>query len=263
MLQRLNGATRLYPIVGDPIVQVQSPAGVSRGLLEHGVNGLCIPAHVAPADLAPFVEGLSRAENVDGLIVTVPHKFAAFRLCASASARAGRLQAVNVMRRNPDRTWHGEMLDGLAFVKAQQAAGRRLRGARALLVGAGGAGSAIALALIESGVRELVIHDQDPARLEALLHRLAGAAATVRSGSPDPTGFDLICNATPSGMRAGDPLPVAVANLTPAMSVGDVVTKPEATPLLIAARAKGCPTATGIDMFGFVQRLLIDFLLGH
>ncbi len=68
------------------------------------------------------------------------------------------LKVVSVIRRNPDRTWHGDMLDGLAFVKAQRDHGAQVDGARALLVGAGGAGSAIAIALLDGGVRELVIH---------------------------------------------------------------------------------------------------------
>ena len=81
---------------------------------------------------------------------------------------------VSVIRRNPDGTWHGDMLDGLAFVKAQQDHGARAAGARALLVGAGGAGSAIAIALLAAGVSELVVHDADASRVAALLDLLAG-----------------------------------------------------------------------------------------
>ena len=257
----LSGATRLYPIVGDPIAQVKSPAGVTRGFAERGADAICVPVHVPPADLATFVDGLGRARNVDGLIVTVPHKFAAYKLCATATPRARLLGAVNVMRRNGDGIWQGEMLDGLAFVRAAIEGGARPEGACALLVGAGGAGSAIGLALLEAGVRELAVHDADPARAEALVGRLAHAGTLVRPGSADPAGFDMVCNATPAGMREGDPSPVAVAALRPSMFVGDVVTAPEVTPLLRAAREAGCRTATGVQMFRVVQRLMIDFLL--
>lgn len=260
-MTELSGATRLYPIVGDPIAQVKSPAGVTHGLRERGVDGVCVPAHVPPADLAAFVDGLGRARNVDGLIVTVPHKFAAHALCATTTPRARLLGAVNVMRRNGDGSWHGEMLDGLAFVRAGTEGGARPDGARALLVGAGGAGSAIGLALLEAGVRELVVHDSDPARAEALVGRLAGTGALVRAGPADPAGFDMVCNATPAGMREGDPLPVPAAALRPTTFVGDVVTVPEVTPLLRAARDAGCPTATGVEMFRVVQQLIVDFLL--
>lgn len=263
VFEGLNGATRLYPIVGDPIAQVKSPGGVSRGLAAQGQNAICVPVHVKPADLSGFVDGLGRARNVDGLIVTVPHKFAAYKLCATATPRARLLGAVNVMRRNADGTWHGEMLDGLAFVQAQVEAGARPAGARALLVGAGGAGSAIGLALLEAGVRELVVHDADPARAEALVRRIAGEGDAVRTGPADPAGFDMVCNATPAGMREGDALPVAVAALAPTTFVGDVITAPEVTPLLQAARDAGCRTATGVEMFRIVQSLMIGFLVGE
>ena len=85
MSESLNGATRLYPIVGDPIAQVKSPSGVTRTLAERGHNAICVPAHVAPGDLADFFDAMARMRNVDGVIVTVPHKFASFAFCASTT----------------------------------------------------------------------------------------------------------------------------------------------------------------------------------
>jgi shikimate dehydrogenase len=167
------------------------------------------------------------------------------------------------MRRNADGTWHGEMLDGLAFVQAQVEAGARPAGARALLVGAGGAGSAIGLALLEAGVRELVVYDADPERAAGLVRRISDASSAVRTGPADPASFDMVCNATPAGMREGDALPVPAAALAPTMFVGDVITAPEITPLLQAARNAGCRTATGVEMFRIVQQLMIDFLVGE
>ncbi len=82
--------------------------------------------------------GVSASLNVDGILVTMPHKFAAFAYCATSSERAKLLKVVSVIRRNADRTWHGGMLGGLAFVKAQREHGAQIGGARALLVGAGG-----------------------------------------------------------------------------------------------------------------------------
>ncbi|MFX4959699.1 shikimate dehydrogenase, partial [Acinetobacter baumannii] len=68
-------------------------------------------------------------------------------------------------------------------------------------------------------------------------------------GSADPAGFDIVSNATPAGMKADDPLPVDVTRLEPHAFVADAITMPEMTPLLQAARARGCPTSTGVDMF--------------
>jgi shikimate dehydrogenase len=143
----LDGASRIHFIVGDPIAQVKSPAGVSQALQDAGLNALCIPAHVAPADLADWTAGVSLSKNVDGIIVTVPHKFAYFDLCATTSERGAFLKSINTLRRNPDGSWHGDMFDGLGYVKALALKGCSLQGKKALLVGAGGAGSAIAYSL--------------------------------------------------------------------------------------------------------------------
>jgi shikimate dehydrogenase len=206
---------------------------------------------------------LSAAPNVDGILVTMPHKAAVFRYCSTTSERSTRLGVVSVMRRNSDASWHGEMLDGLAFVKAQLDHGAQIEGSRALLIGAGGAGSAIAVALLDSGLRELVVHDSDETRVAKLASVLpVEFTESVRSGAPNATGFDLVFNASPAGMNPSDPLPIAVESLAPSMFVGDVIAGHGATALIEAAMRTGCRTATGDDMVAAVQSLMVDFLLG-
>ena len=262
MLEQLNGATRVHFIVGDPIAQVKSPGGVTQAFEERGHNAICIPAHVEPRDLAAWKNGVSLCSNVDGIIVTVPHKFASFELCATASERAAFLHTVNTMRRNADGSWHGDMFDGLGFVTAMQDCGGQPAGKRALLVGAGGAGSAIAHALVMAGVRMLAIHDESAERRDALIQRLNGLnGVRVEVGSASPEGFALVLNATPIGMKESDPFPLEVSQLTPDMYVACVITAPVITPLIATARAKGCTTQTGADMFAKVRDLMVDFLL--
>jgi shikimate dehydrogenase len=262
MTESLNGASRLHFIVGDPIAQVKSPAGMTQAFQARGHNALCVPAHVRPADLAGWLAGVSLAANVDGVIVTVPHKFAASALCATLSERAAFLGSVNTLRRNPDGSWHGDMFDGLGYVEAMQARGCQPAGRRALLVGAGGAGSAIAHALVTAGVAELVIFDPDEARQTRLAERLAAlGCGSVRAGPPDPDGLDIALNASPVGMRDGDPLPIDASRLQPHQFVGCVITAPAVPPLIAAARARGCPTMTGADMFARVRDRMVDFLL--
>lgn len=266
MQSPLSGASRVYYIVGDPIAQVKSPAGVSEAFHARGHNAYVMPAHVAPRDLAAWLAGVSLAHNVDGIIITIPHKFAAFALCATTSERAAFLGAVNTLRRNTDGSWHGDMFDGLGFVAALQENASDPSGKRALLVGAGGAGSAIAHALVVAGVRELAVFDDDAVRRAALIARLANLKkCPVVAGSPDPTGFDLIVNATPAGMREGDALPVRMEAVTATTVVGCVITAPAITLLIAQARARGCPTVTGTQMFGKVRDLMVDFLVkpGH
>ena len=261
MLERLSGETRLFPIIGDPIIFVKSPQRLTSSFAARGRNAICVPMQVPEADLERVMHGLSRIPNIDGLLITMPHKFTAFKYCATSSARAKLLGVVSVMRRNPDGSWHGDMLDGLAFVQAQKDQGARPDGARVLLIGAGGAGSAIAIGLLEAGVRDLIIHDTDEARVVHLIGLLAGLGR-VTAGPPDPTGCDMVCNATPMGMAAGDPLPVAGDLLLPSMFVGDVIAGHGVTPLLQAARAAGCKTANGVQMVEAVQEMMLDFMLG-
>lgn len=260
----LNGATRVHLIVGDPIAQVKSPAGVTDAFNARGHNAVCVPAHVAPDNLIAWLAGTTLSQNVDGIIVTVPHKFAAYGLCATASDRARFLQTANVMRRNADGRWHGDMFDGLGYVEAMRERGCNPAGKRALLVGAGGAGSAIAHSLVMAGVSELVIYDESATRLATLVERLNGLQGVpVRAGTADPTGFDIALNATPIGMKETDPMPIDASKFTPHMHVGCVITAPAITPMIAAARALGCTTQTGADMFGKVRDLMVTFLLGE
>jgi shikimate dehydrogenase len=257
----LSGASRVHFIVGDPVAQVKSPAGVSLALQAAGHNAYVLPAHVAAADLKAWLAGVSLAKNVDGIIVTVPHKFACFELCATTSPSAQFLRTVNTLRRNTDGSWHGDMFDGLSFVAALRAQGCQLAGKTALLVGAGGAGTAIAHALVMAGVSALALADTDQARRTTLADRLASLGlATISCGSGDPRGYDIVINATPMGMQAHDPLPIATEHLSPAMVVGCVVTVPAVTPLIAAARQLGCVTVTGTQMFAMVRDLMVAFL---
>jgi shikimate dehydrogenase len=258
----LTGATRIHFILGDPIAQVKAPSGVTEAFGRRGRDAIMVPVHVAPADVLQLLAAADRLQNLDGIVATVPHKFVCFRHCTSTTDRAAILGAVNLMRRRPDGAWHGDMIDGLGFVSAVRARGFEPAGKRALLIGAGGAGSAMGLALVDAGVRELAIHDVDASRRDALIARLTNrTSARVVCGSPDPINVDLIANATPAGMKADDPLPVDVAKLAPATFVGCVVTSASVSPIVAAARRLGCPTSTGNEMYQALQQGMVDFLL--
>jgi len=262
-LDGYSGASRVLFIVGDPIAQVQSPAHMTRALRARGSNSVVVPAHVAPADLPAWLGAVSSMRNVDGVVVTVPHKIAVSALCHSLTPQARSIGAVNVMRRaEGGKGWHGDMVDGAGYVAGLQQLGCKLQGKRALLVGAGGAGSAIAHALVDAAVGALAVHEADPARRAALLDKLHHYGfAHAREGSNDPTDCDLVINATPMGMQPGDALPVQVEHLAASTFVGDVITAPPISPLLQAARAQGCATMSGLDMFNAVCERMVDFYL--
>lgn len=263
MFGHLSGETLLYPIIGDPIRFVKSPQQLTTKFQERNHNGICIPMQVPEGKLESFLRGVDSVLNVRGLLITMPHKNRMFPYCTTASETSKLLGVVSVARRNADGSWHGDMLDGLSFVAAQKRQGARLEGARVLQVGAGGAGSAIAIALLDAGVRELVVHDANQSRGNELVRLLAARGrGRVVAGPPDPTGCDMVVNATPMGMSAEDPLPVPAHLLTSSMFVGDVVAGHGVTPLLQAARAAGCKTADGTQMVEAGMDLMPDFLLG-
>lgn len=259
---QLNGASRVYLIIGDPIAQVKSPAGVTETFQKNGMNALVIPAHVTSSDFHNFVQEISKAKNFDGIIVTVPHKFAAYDVCSQYSERSSFLKAVNVIKRSSDGSWYGDMCDGAGFYAAAKKNGASVKGKKALLVGAGGAGSAIAHTLLVEGASELAIHDEDEARRHSLIQKLASLdLGKVSVGTSDPSGFDFIVNATPIGMSENDSLPIKTEHLSPHAFVGDVITVPAITKLIEQAKAKGCTTVTGTEMFAWVRDLMIDFLI--
>ena len=257
----LNGETQVVFIIGDPIAQVKSPALLTRRFAERGENTVVLPGHVAAPDITTFMAGLGALQNAPGLVITVPHKQALAAYCAETTSRAQYAGSVNVMRRGPDG-WIGDNTDGMGYVNGIRAAGGKIDGARVLLVGAGGAGCAIAYEFLVQGAAHLAIHDIDVGRRDAVMARLKAEFADKLSvGSDDPTGFDIIANATPLGMREGDPFPVQVDRLKPSQFAACPITKPEVSPFIAAARNKGCATMAGIGMFNAQEELLVDALM--
>jgi shikimate dehydrogenase len=262
MSPALNGATRIHVTIGDPIAQVKSPAGVTAGFAARGHDAIMIPLQVKPADIDAFFTLAKKLPTLDGIVITVPHKPFAFRHCDTTTERARVLEVCNVMRRGADGRWSGDMTDGGGFIAALRQNGFDPKGKRALQIGAGGAGSAIALALAMEGA-SVTLCDLDTAKRDALIARLGRHSHTVvATDKPDPAGFDLIVNATPAGMKAGDPLPVDASKLSTGQFVADVITMPAVTPLLAAAQAKGCGRQTGVQMFEAQVDFITEFLMG-
>ena len=255
----MNGETRLLPILGDPVRQARAPL-VWTGLFRaNGVNAACLPVHVPPADLAGLVTGMRGIRNLIGIIVTVPHKPAASALAARLLPRAARIGAVNVLRPEADGSWTGDMLDGEGFVRGLRRAGQDLEGRRALILGAGGVGAAIASSLIGTGVAAIGIADQDPVRAAALVRRLEGAGIETAVAASMARGFDLLVNATPLGLRPEDPLPFDTAQLVPGTIVGDVVMGPTASRLVTLAREAGCFAQAGTVLMEEQLPAIVEF----
>ncbi|MBN8927353.1 MAG: shikimate dehydrogenase [Rhodospirillales bacterium 69-11] len=250
---RLTASTAIVGIVGTPIMQVKSPTVMNAWFDQQGRDAALVPIDLAPEAIAAFLPVLRGWRNLRGMIVTVPYKQVLAPLCDRLTRRAERLGTVNVIRRDPDGTLVGEILDGAGFITAAAAHGFDPRGRRAAVIGAGGVASAIADALCEAGLTELALQDVDAAKQARLAETLRTAfpRVAVREGIVDLADLDLLVNGTPVGMNGDPSLPLAAAllvGLPAGCLVADVVTAPLETPFLRQAQASGCRVQTGIEM---------------
>jgi len=246
----LSGRTRLIAHIGHPTESFRAPLVYNPWFERAGADVLVVPMGVKAGDLAAIFRPLFRLSNILGALITMPHKVEVVGLLDEVSTAVKVAGSCNAVRLEPDGRVVGDMFDGEGFVRGVRRRGRTLAGARALVVGAGGVGSAIAASLAGAGVATLAIADLRRAVVDDLAARLAThhPALDIRTGSTDPAGYDIVVNATPLGMNPGDPLPLDVARLAPTTLVGEVVMKQEMTPFLTAAAARGCEVQLGSDM---------------
>lgn len=258
-----SGATKLIFIVGDPIAQVQSPQVLSQWFRHRGHDLLVVPACVAPGEFNAFLAVVERMANVEGLIITVPHKFAAQAACRSLDAIASRVGSVNLMRRHPEGGWFGAMGDGQGCLMALRSVGFDPAGKRALLIGAGGAGVAVADALVQAGIAELRLCEVDSDRAVSALETLAANAGfQATQAAADGSGCDLVVNATLLGTDADDPLPLDALTLSPTAVVVDLACGPGgSTALTHAAATRGCQAITGDQVFSVMCGRVGEFFL--
>jgi shikimate 5-dehydrogenase len=197
-----------------------------------------------------LLKSLFQLTNIRGALVTMPHKVTTVALLDEISTTVKVAGSCNAIVRRADGSLFGDMFDGAGFVRGVQRSGRRIAGASALVVGCGGVGSAIAASLAAAGAARIALFDASMGACESLRDRLRAhyPRIEIKTGSNDPAGHDLVVNATPLGMKNGDPLPMDVSRIDPTTLVGEVVMKEELTPFLRAARDRGCPVQVGTEM---------------
>jgi shikimate dehydrogenase len=260
----IDGATRLYAIIGDPVVQVRSPAVYTEHFAQHGVNAVMFAAHASRDSFDTAMRGLMALGNLDGILITSPHKSTAMAFADELSTRAKIVGAINALRREADGSWTGDMFDGVGFVSATQKLAA-IEGKRALLFGCGGAGAAIAAELAAHGAHSISLVDPDARRAQALRDALAAhfTRCDVTAGH-DGTTHQIVINASIVGMQDGDGLPGDPGAIGADTLVGDVVLRPPATPtaLVRLAREAGAQVVTGQDMHGGQVDAIAAFFKG-
>lgn len=260
---QITGHTRFLAIVADPIHHVKTPQRINELLSAHGIDAVMVPMHVAGEDLATVMNALRHVPNFSGCVVTVPHKTKALALCDEVSDEARQIGAVNVVHRLPDGRLRGGMLDGIGFLEGLRGAGISPSGLSVYLAGAGGAASAIAFSLAQAGVRHLTVANRSAGKAGSLIERLVREypALTASVGGSDPSGHDIVVNATSLGLRPGDALPLDTSKLSPTQLVAEIIMDPTETELLKAARARGCRVHQGAPMLASQIRLMAAFML--
>jgi shikimate dehydrogenase len=246
----ISGKTTLIAHLGYPTEAFKAPMIYNPYFEKAGIDAVVMPMGVKTEDYAQVLKALFRLTNIRGALVTMPHKVTTVALLDEVTPTVEIAGACNAILRRPDGSLLGDMFDGAGFVRGVERKGRPLKGAKALVVGSGGVGSAIAASLAGAGISAIGVFDANSASAESLGERLSEhfPKLEVATGSNDPDGYDVVINATPLGMKEGDPLPIDVDRIAPTTFVGEVVMKQEMTPLLRAAKAKGCVVQVGTDM---------------
>ncbi|KAB2658608.1 MAG: shikimate dehydrogenase [Verrucomicrobia bacterium] len=280
----IGATTRLVAVYGQPIRHSASPAMQNAGIAMLGLDWRYVACEVDPERLADAIRGAQSMHFV-GLNLTVPHKLLAVPIVDELDESARTWGAVNTVvfeARNPEGQWtpigrmdrwdgpirsRGHNTDADAIVRSlNEDLAIEPRGARVLLLGAGGAGRAAALRLADEGVSCLWLVNRTEARAADLAAEIRGRfpAVDVEVGYPE-TDVEIVLNATSLGLKTGDPLPLDTARfpLGRADAVYDMVYRPASTPLLEAARAAGCRAANGLGMLLYQGAAALELWSGR
>jgi shikimate dehydrogenase len=250
-MRALSGKARLAGVIGWPISHSRSPRLHGFWLEELGIDGAYLPFAVRPERLAASLEALALL-GLRGINVTLPHKERVLALCSEVTPGARRIGAVNTIRFGEDGTILGSNTDGFGFIENLRAAlpGWRADAGPAVLLGAGGASRALAVALAEAGVPEIRLANRTASRAARLVEELGPPLRLVewhaRGDALD--GAALLVNGTVLGMAGQPPLELDLARLPRHAVVNDIVYVPIETALLAAARARGNPVVDGLGM---------------
>ncbi len=280
----ISASTRLGAVFGRPIRHSASPAMQNAGIASLGLDWMYAACDVSPDVLKVALEG-ARAMRWIGVNLTVPHKLLAVPFMDLLDDSAQRWGAVNTVvfeAEDDEGLWRplgqirdlggplrmrGYNTDADAIVRAiREDLAIEPRGARVLLLGAGGAGRTAALRLADEGVGELWLVNRTPSKAEALARELEERFPAVHIGLGYPASdVEIVLNATSLGLKPGDPLPVDASqfSLGKAFTAYDMVYRPSQTPFLQAAQAAGCRVANGLGMLLYQGAAALELWSGR
>ena len=257
----VNGKTRVYGIVGDPIEQVRSPEMVTWEMQRRHHNALLIPIHVARDEFDSVMPNIMRIRNLDGLIFTIPFKAQAIAMAKNLGPQASQIGAINALKKHRNGEWSGEIFDGMGCVEAFKRRGISIQDKRLQLIGLGGAGSAICVALAYEHPRLMRLFDLNPQTIERMvkLVKKISPQTDIEVGEPHSEGVDILFNASPVGMLSDARLPLVAEKFNKELIVFDAIVMPENTPLLTLAQDCGCEVVRGREMMLGQISKIVDY----
>lgn len=259
----IDGSTQTVFVVAEPVMQLRTPEFLNRIWEQRGVNAVTVPAHVVHDDLEGFLDSIRANQSALGAVISIPHKQSAVAFCDGLGTNAALTGAINAIRRDRSGGLSGETFDGVGFVAGLKAQGIEVIDMRVLIVGAGGAASAIAVALVRAGVRSIGIANRTPARAELLAERLRSELlfTSVDTGWQSALLADLVINCTPNGMNGEHDSHIPVRELGGSAIAAEVIASVERTPFLLAAESRGLRIHEGRHMLDGQMQLIADYLL--
>ncbi|HIE65598.1 MAG: shikimate dehydrogenase [Nitrospira sp.] len=250
------GQTRVFGIFGYPIAHTLSPPMQNAAFKAYDLNSVYIPFEIDPAFLKNAVTSILPL-GIKGVNITIPHKETIIPFLDSLDEEARKIGAVNTIEVSSGRLI-GHNTDGKGYLASVAALDIDLRGQRVLMIGAGGAAKGVAVAVLSSGISELILMVRRLDRGKALVKQLSALFPDVpilvvemnseRRTFQKKDRATLLINCTPLGMKEEDPTPFPLPWIEAHWIVSDLVYRPTETPLLSAAKKVGALTVPGIGM---------------
>lgn len=269
---KINGHTKLAFVLGHPVGHSLSPPMHQAAFAASGLNAVYLPWDVPPDRLPAAVHGLRAMENLLGANVTVPHKEAIASLLDGLTAEAEAVGAVNTLFPREGKLL-GDNTDGAGFLGAlHEDLGCEVLGLTAAILGAGGAARAVAVSLARAGARRLLLLNRSVDRANRLADlvaaRIPGCEVSAQAlhdswKVPEMAEIRLVVNTTSVGLQPNDPPLFDYASLSASIAVCDLIYNPPETPLLQAARSRGCPAGNGLPMLVRQGALAFERWTGH
>ena len=264
----ISGKTSVFGIFGHPVKHTFSPEMHNAAFAKIKQNACYVPFSVAPADLKRAV-GAIVPLGICGLNITIPHKETIIPYLDDLTDDARMIGAVNTVEVTGGKLV-GHNTDGRGFIRSlREETTFRPKGKTILMVGSGGAARAVGFNLALSGAKTLLLFDLDPVKAKKLGNDIRNNTA-ARVMVIDQKGLakhsqdaECIINATPLGLKPGDPLPIQRQLIQKGHLICDLVYNPLWTPLLKAARSAGAETLSGIGMLLYQGVIAFEIWTGE